>query len=281
LGLFVLLSLIVNGCLFFGGSSPEPDPRAGAPSAPGDEIAHVRDRASLEPNEPYWPYRLGVLLAARDSLGEAESALLSSLLADPVYAPALTFLGGLYYEQGRYAEGARLLDEAREDLEAMGKPVPAEVLEGLALCREALDDPVGAEEVFARAAESTGEGGPSVGVYLGLRGSDYGATAEPARRAAEEHPGSAVHRNNLGVATLQAGDPIRAREILREAHDLDPDLPGPLYNLALLEEFYLMDHEAGAEWFRRYWSLSQADPDNLRGVFLEEESTPAEPDGGQ
>jgi hypothetical protein len=53
------------------------------------------------------------------------------------------------------------------------------------------------------------------------------------------------------------------------AHEIDPDLPGPLYNLAILEEFYLMNHEEAASWFERYWSLSQEDPDHLREVFID------------
>jgi len=278
-GLSLLVVLSVLGCSS-GGSSPDPDPRAGTAIPANDDLTSVRQQAVLHPDEPYWPYRAGVLLTARDFLADAETAFQSSLHRNPVYTPALTALAGLYYEAGRYGEGARLLGDARGQMEAMGIPVPPELLEGLALHREALDDLAGAREAFSNAEASGQEASLSVGVYLRLRDGDFREGAEPARRAAEGNPRSPVALNNLGVSTLQGGDPLRARDLFREAHELDPKLPGPLYNLALLEEFYLMDHEAGAEWFRRYLSLSTADPDSLREVFLVNDSDTTNSNGG-
>ena len=42
---------------------------------------------------------------------------------------------------------------------------------------------------------------------------------------------------------------------------------GPLYNLAILEKYYLFHDDQAARWFDAYWRRSQDDPDGLAAVF--------------
>jgi hypothetical protein len=67
---------------------------------------------------------------------------------------------------------------------------------------------------------------------------------------------------------LRAGDAPAARRELVRAMELDPFLPGPLYNLALLDHHFFLDDEAARRWFSRYWELSRDDPDSLRGALF-------------
>src|SRR5690606_37932972 len=106
----------------------------------------------------------------------------------------------------------------------------------------------------------------SVPTYLELRGDQIQEAGEVAERALEARP-DAVNLNNHGIALLMAGDPEAAREEFKRAHALDRELPGPLYNLAIVERFYFFDDAAAQEYFERYAALSQEDPDGLRGVF--------------
>jgi hypothetical protein len=49
--------------------------------------------------------------------------------------------------------------------------------------------------------------------------------------------------------------------------DLDSHLPGPYYNLAILEKFYLLDDAAAAHWFQKFQQRSSDDPDGLAKLF--------------
>jgi Tfp pilus assembly protein PilF len=92
---------------------------------------------------------------------------------------------------------------------------------------------------------------------------------------------SAVNLNNFGITRLRAGDVDAARRAFARAIDRNPALPGPYYNLAILEKFYVFDEAAAARWFSQYWSRSTEDPDSLRAVFLEGLANVPVPSGGQ
>ncbi|MCB1185280.1 hypothetical protein KDM41_17820, partial [bacterium] len=113
-----------------------------------------------------------------------------------------------------------------------------------------------------------------------LSGDDFRAGLPAAEAAVADEPRSAANQNNLGIALLYAGRADEARTAFARAHDLDPDLPGALYNLAIVESFYFYDRAAGREWFRRYREVAggaAADPDDLAGRL----DVAGEPGGAQ
>ena len=239
--------------------------RAMAPAAIREPAAAdaLRERAALESAEPFWPYRLAEQLVAADSLAAAEAALDQALARDPLHWPSLALRSKLRFESGRHEEAITMLHAARERAVAAGREVPDDLLAGLALHYDALDDLEGARATLAGA----GQDASSPRVYLTLRGEEPQAATRLATEAARQAPESAVNQNNLGIARLRASDPNGARQAFFRAIQLDPDLPGPYYNLAILEKFYMQDEEAAANWFDRYWQRSQDDPDHLLELF--------------
>jgi tetratricopeptide (TPR) repeat protein len=240
------------------------DQRPAKRSVPGRETAEeTRAQATLEPQEPYWPYRLGQLLLARDSVAQAENALHESLARNRAYAPALALLSKLYYDSGRHTQAIELLEVARSAPGGMPDALHA----GLALHYDAL----GRGDLARGAIAGVGRAGDgSALVYVRLRGDAPDSAAAPASAALRQDGKSAANQNNYGITRLRAGDPTAARRAFQEAIELDPKLPGPYYNLAILEKFYLLDDAAAAKWFRLYRQRSGEDPDSLAQVFVTE-----------
>jgi len=228
-----------------------------------DDAAGTRARMAAEPGEAFWPYRLGALLAAADSSRAAEAALRRALALDPGHAASLALLSRLLFEQSRHAEAIREVETARA--RAFPNGMPAALLEGLALHYDAADR-IDEANATLGAIPSGGRAG-AARVYLTLRGSTPGAADALAAEAAKREPKSAVHQNNLGIARLRAGDPDGAAKAFDRAIDLDAALPGPYYNMAILEKFYRFDDAAAARWFARYRERAAADPDGLAGLI--------------
>ncbi len=265
----LLAALTLNGCgaTLFGHRIGFP----GGKQAPRGERVHdaigeAREQSALAPREPYWPYRVAQLCLAADSAAQAESALETALERDRSYAPALSLLSKLYFDSGRHSEAVRLLESARSSPGGFPGGFPRTLLVGLALHYDALGQPDQARAVMAE-LPGRERGARSAEVYLTLRGPGPDAAAEPAGAALREDPRSAVNQNNYGVTRLRAGDPEAARRAFQSAIELDAKLPGPYYNLAILEKYYLLDDEAAAKWFRLYRERSSDDPDGLREVF--------------
>lgn len=247
----------------------------GAPRVPrGEDVpgdaAGTRARMALEPREPFWPYRLGVLLAAADSAAAAEASLRTALALDPGHAPSLALLSRLLFEQGRHAEAIRQLEAARANAFPAGMPAP--LLEGLALHYDAADRIADARAALASIPADERPG--SARVYLTLRGDAPGEADALAEDVAKHGSKSAVNQNNLGIARLRAGDPDAAAKAFEKAIDLDASLPGPYYNMAILEKFYRFDDGAAAKWFHRYRERANADPDGLAGLIGGAEAHP-------
>lgn len=99
--------------------------------------------------------------------------------------------------------------------------------------------------------------------WLNLRGDGFASALADAERAVAHSPASAADRNNLGIALLYAGRPREAREAFLAARELDPALPGALYNLAIVESAYFFDEAAARRWLDAYRRLSDEDPDGL------------------
>lgn len=224
-------------------------------------LERARRAAVLAPWEPYWPYAAGSLYVDADSLDRAETSLRQALAVDPAYGPALSLLSKIYYRQNRHAEAVTLLEAAR----TAHPDAPPELLADLILHQEAMGNTQAVQNLMQGL-----NGSPEaddVRTFVLLRGDDFAAAADPARKELAAAPQNAVHQNNYGITRLHAADPVGARTAFLTAVSLDPFLPGPLYNLALTERFYFMDEDAGRQWFDRYWELSQTDPDGLHDVF--------------
>jgi hypothetical protein len=56
---------------------------------------------------------------------------------------------------------------------------------------------------------------------------------------------------------------VEAREHFKNALSIDDEMPGALYNMAIVEAFYFFDEAAGREWFARYKKVATDDPDDL------------------
>lgn len=139
---------------------------------------------------------------------------------------------------------------------------PAATRAALAVHLEAAGQPEEAAAALAPCAKDD----PTVArvrTWLDLRGDGFAAALDDARRAVDAAPRSAADRNNLGIALLYAGQPEEARAAFTEAHELDPDLPGALYNLAIVNSVYFFDDAAARRWLAAYRRLDSADPDGL------------------
>lgn len=199
-------------------------------------------------------------VATPSAMPADETGLRAVLAANPWNAVALSRLSKILWDEGRHEEGVELLENAR----ASSMRFPDELLAALALHHDALGH-VEEVEQLSKALESRVSDWSRDGsalTYLRLRGGSFDRSEDVARRAVKAAD-TASNRNNLGIALLYAGKPEEAREAFLKAHDKDEDLPGPLYNLAIVDRFYRFDDEAARSWFRRYRELSNEDPDGL------------------
>ena len=226
-------------------------------------LVESEQQAALAPAQPYWHYHIAEICLQADSSARAESALKTSLARDPAYAPALSLLSKLYYDSGRHADAIEMLEAARS---APGGFPPA-LAAGLALHYDAIGHADKAQAVMSTISRSELRTTGSAMVYVTLRGQRPDSAASTAAAALENNPKSAANYNNLGITRLRAGDPVAARQAFMKAIDIDPRRPGPYYNLAILEKYYLFDDARAGRWFSSYWDRSRSDPDSLYGVF--------------
>ena len=258
-----VLALGTAGCgslPMVGGSGSADAPVAPDPADRAAEIAALQARSLEEPENPYWLFRLGELHVTEHDSIAAESSLRFALQRDPRHEPSLSLLSKVWWDSGRHEEAVSLLEGARSSEGGLSP----ELLTALALHYDALDRPDLAESIAASVesdADWAREG--SALAYVRLRGDAFAQSEGVARRALDADPKSAVNHNNFGIAKLYVGDPDAARKSFLTAIDLDPSLPGPLYNLAIVERFYRFDDEAARNWFRQYRELSTDDPDGL------------------
>lgn len=231
-------------------------------------IAEAHERVTSFPGDPYWRYRLGRFYVDADSLPAGEHELRAALAQNPTYAPALASLSQLYYKTGRHEEAVRLLEPARSRPDAFTPEARQALMAGMALHLDALGRPDLAGAMVPRDAEDLKRTGPAM-VYVGLRGEHPDSVAKLARETLRDSR-SAVNLNNYGITLLRAADPKGARKAFKDAIERDPDLPGPYYNLAIVERFFFVDDEAAGAYFRDYWKRSHDDPDSLRTVFAKD-----------
>ena len=179
---------------------------------------------------------------------------------DPLAADssALALASRVDWAAGRHADAIERLEAAR--------PAPGltpGLLLALALHYDASDRPDLAAAVLSEAGSDAAAAGGSAAVYLRLRGAAPDAANGPALEALKKGPERAVNHNNHGITRLRAGDLDGARAALQKAMGIDPSLPGPYYNLALLEKFWRGDDAAAGRWFALYRERASEDPDGI------------------
>ncbi len=263
----LVASIAANGCA----SIPlvgKPASHEKSPEVVSD-VAFLTRLSSEQPSEPYWPFRLAEVLVAEGQADAADYHMKTALERDPTYEPALALRAKTQYDAGRFEEGAALLEGARDQL---GGVLPVELATALALHYVALGR-VEEADAIAKSVEDRSvdwKRNGSALVYLRLKGENFLDSPEIARKALDADPSSAANFNNYGITQLYGGDPEGAKESFLKAHDLDPDLPGAMYNLAIVEHFYFFDDDGAREWYRRYRRLSPEDPDRLEDVLASE-----------
>jgi tetratricopeptide (TPR) repeat protein len=253
----------VAGCSWIGsspGNDPSPTDDPGRFSA---ALAEAKTAMGTAPDQPYWPYRAGELYASADSTSQAVTYLLAALFLDPGYAPAAALLSKVYYDSGAHEPAMVLL----EDFLAQNPESPDALRAALALHLEALGYVERAEAVLDGCRGDTREV-REARTFVTLRGDDLEAALVSAKQTLEENPKSAANHNNYGIALLYAGRPVEARKSFLKALELNDELPGALYNMAIVEAFYFFDEEKGRQWYARYRKYSSEDPDDLETLFV-------------
>jgi tetratricopeptide (TPR) repeat protein len=256
-----------------GGGGPETAATGRAPhGAESHDLAQLQALSAAEPAEPYWPFRLGELHAAAGAMPEAEAALLLALTRQPNYAPAIALLTRIHYDAGRHDEAITLLERR---LNSATPPLTSAEESALGAALALHYEAAGKREMAERAAGSLSTD-PSCtaaarasATFIGLRGDDYLGCAALARAAVEHDPESAANQNNYGITLLYAGDPEGARTAFRRALDLDSQLAGAHYNLAIVERSYFFDDAAARAHWAAYRKLGSEDPDGLAQAFAD------------
>ncbi|MCP4573439.1 MAG: tetratricopeptide repeat protein [bacterium] len=258
LGKAIGLALLVALSGFAGCSGTGSGPRDDAAFSP-EEIHRQR---VLAPGQPFWPFQMATRQLDAGQTAPARAYLDTALTLDPNYAPAVSLLSKIQYDTGEYEQAASML----KGFLARNPDAPDAVRVALALHLQALAEP---RESAVHLAACDDRSGPvqTALTIAHLQGDDFQNSLPRARQALEKHPGSAANHNNHGIALLYAGRPVAARRAFLHALEIAPELPGPLYNLAIVENFYFFDEQAGRSYFRRYRTAARdrlaIDPDDL------------------
>jgi len=196
----------------------------------------------------------------------------TALTLDPNYAPAVTLLSKTWYDAGQFNQAAQLL---RTHL-ASNPEAPDVMRVALALNLQALSQPDASAEVLATC--STNSGALSTAkTFATLQGSEFLTSLAEAAEAVQENPDSAANHNNHGISLLYVGQPLAAREAFQRALDLEPELPGGLYNMAIVENFYFFDPTASNAYFAQYREVTKgqplSDPDDLGTILGQDAQT--------
>lgn len=254
--------LMLSGC--FGSALWDWTSSSNEPDVSASEFQRLHREAALAPSEAYWPHRLAELHLAAGNADSARVHCDAALDRNADYAPALSLRSQMYWDTGDHQDAVVLLQAAEQRL----RPFPAELSVALALHLDAFGEFEAADEIFTALPPETPALRQLDG-YRRLRGDDYTDSLDSARALAEANPNVAAHQNNIGIALLYAGQPHEAKRALERALELDPRLPGPHYNLAIVERFYFFQDEAARDHLRSYLQLASDDPDGLTAIFAQ------------
>ncbi len=253
------LCLLVAAC---GGPSVQTDPTEIdtelTPEKVAAQVAEHRARAVEQPHEPYWLYKAAETHSRAGQSVDAIAALRESLAVNDSYEPSLSLLSKIYYVSGQHQAAIQLL----EDVQSRNGTLSDELLAGLALNYEALGEYDTSDPLFDTLRHRGSR--ESAVIYHLLQGESFLEVGDRAFAAVEAKPNVAANQNNFGIALLYQGRPKEARERFLRALELDADLPGAMYNMAIVDKFYFFDDESSLEWFTRYQQISgDFDPDGL------------------
>jgi type IV pilus assembly protein PilF len=148
---------------------------------------------SLDDRIPQAHNALGVLYTETERFGPALDEYRKAVALDSNFNLARINYGELLCRQGQVDAGEKQFNTVIRDYGGTG---PANVYEGLGICRMAAGDPAAAEALF--------------------------------REALELEPRSVRSLLELADATLQQGEPIRARAFLQRYHASAPETPRSL-----------------------------------------------------
>jgi len=252
---------VIAGCGYGFGGAAQSDPQSGDLSRA--DFTRARSMGYQAPDQPFWPHRLAELHLAEGSADSAVSFLDQALALDPDYLPSVSLRSQVYYSQSEHQAALSLLQATHDRLGAL----PDELIAAMALNYEALEDFEQADALFA-SLDPRRETNEGVLLYHQLGSEDYLESLELAQRAIQHEPTVAAHHNNYGIALLYDGRPDEARAHFQEALKLEPSLAGPLYNLAIVERFYLFDDDLGRDYLNRYLAIANDDPDGLVEAFV-------------
>ena len=259
----MMCTVLLSGCSFMGGGkTPGENPESRQEAPKPDAFAETRAQMTLAPREPYWPYHLAELHLGAGSSAEAIEQLNASLALDPNYAPSVSLLSHIYYDAHMYPQAVNLL----EGYLSRNAQAPDALRASLALNYEAMGDADKADAALASCTAGARDA-QCPRVLASLRKNDKTALLADAKKALEADDHSAVNHNNYGIALLVAGRPFDARDEFKKALDLDGNLAGALYNMAIVQTFYFFDDTAGRDWYARYLKVDTDDPDNLKAHF--------------
>ncbi|HEX5801875.1 MAG TPA: tetratricopeptide repeat protein, partial [Azospira sp.] len=193
-----------------------------------DSLPALTQAVALLPDDAEAAYNLGLALAARGRLADAEAAHRRALMLSPTSADGQVGLGSVLRRQGRLAEAEACFVSA-----AALQPAYAEAHYALGLVRSAQNRLDLAEASCRRAIALAPEHAEAWScLAIVLQGQGRYAEAEAAcREALLLRPGMAEARNNLGLIQTVEGRYEEAAASFREALAAKPDYLETFSNL--------------------------------------------------
>ncbi|MGD9782186.1 MAG: tetratricopeptide repeat protein [Kiritimatiellia bacterium] len=223
---------------------PVPAPST-APAPPPPSSGALRESEQME--EALAAYRSAEEMLLAQRFDQAEERALAALRAFPKMASAQRLLGLVYLQQGR-------IDLAINQLEASlrNEPFHPQALTDLSVAYLQNRNPGVALELIETCRRLHPDYKPAVlqhGLIL-LSQPDFERAIEVLREAIEAFPRLPGPRNNLAVALARSGDRAGAREQLASLLDIAPDNFSALFNMGAL---YAQETNAPAAipWLQR------------------------------
>ncbi len=241
--------------------APAVQPAAPAATAPAQPATSPALEQSAQMEEALAAYREASEHLVAKRFEQAEDRALAALRAYPKMAGAQRILGLIYLQQGN-------IDRAISVLEASlrNEPFNPEAMTNLAFAYLQAQNPGLAMELIETCRRLHPDYKPALlqeGIMLlGQPGSEK--AVEVLRQAVEAFPAMPGPRNNLAVALARIGDRAGARDQLTALLELDPNNFSALFNIGAL---YAQETNAPAAipWLRR--AMQQISPVNFRGYL--------------
>ena len=249
------IAVALAGCAGGGGPNPTTDPAAARRVA----LERARAEVAVHPHDADARWALARLCVEAGTPAAARAHCDTALTHEPDHDAVLSLWSKLLFDTGEHDTAIARLEAARDRRGSL----PEALRTGLALHYDAL----GRWEDSAREFDTV-DSANSAKVYHVLRSDDFLDASDLAERALAEDPESAASHNNYGITRLYAGEAEKAKAAFLRALELDPDLAGAMYNLAIVETYYFFDEAAGRDWFAAYRATGAVDdPDGLAATF--------------